>query len=79
MRNFSKTNDYGLWHDPLHARGAYYAETAINGYLIGYMVSVDDKVIALWYNKEGMGTVNLDSKVDDPVAYSEQDPNWPYN
>lgn len=78
---FTKYTDFSKWNDE---NGGDYSETEIDGKLVG-VLHQGEKVIGLWYNRKNVGSISKDfAKInqkygDDPVAYSELDPTWPWS
>lgn len=79
--DFTRWNDFASWND-LH--GAIYEETEVDGKLIGVLFSERDKIIGVWYNQAGFGTISRSFSIlfpnvaDDVCAYCEKDSFWPY-
>jgi hypothetical protein len=80
---FKKYSNFHKWNDD---NGADYYETEIDGKLVGYLLDGRRNVIGMWYNSKKIGTISLDfakgkpiDDAQDPVAYSDEDPHWPYN
>jgi hypothetical protein len=75
---FKVIDNYTVWNDSYLMRaGAEYDETEIDGKLVGVAAS-DKGVYGLWYNKAKFGTFSP-TPFKTAVAYSEADPNWPYD
>ncbi len=75
---FKVIDNYTVWNDSYLMRaGAEYDETEIDGKLVGVAAS-DKGVHGLWYNKAKFGTFSP-TPFKTAVAYSEADPNWPYD
>ena len=80
VATFTRSDDFARWHDE---NGDDYSETEIDGNLVGILWD-EGKIVGLWYNEAGFGTISTDfatlfpDAATDDVCYSEKDKNYPY-